>query len=142
VALLFGPEDRGLANEELVCCNQIITIPTMDFSSLNLGQAVAILCHELHGVVQEAVAAPTLSSAPRQADKGEMEAMFAHVEEALAAIGFLQGEKNGHWLKSIRRFLGRLGLRSREVKIIRGICRQLLWLAEQGGGKEARQKGP
>jgi len=142
VALLFGPEDRGLANEELVCCNQIITIPTVDFSSLNLAQAVAILCHELHGAVQEAVAGPALSFALRQADKGEMEAMFVHVEEALAAIGFLPGEEKGHWMKSIRQFLGRLGLRSREIKIIRGVCRQLLWLAGQGRGNELGRKGP
>lgn len=140
VALLFGPEDRGLANEELICCNQIITIPTVDFSSLNLAQAVAILCHELHGVVQEAVAGPALSFAPRRADKGEMEAMFVHVEEALAAIGFLQGEEKGHWMKSIRQFLGRIGLRGREIKIIRGVCRQLLWQVGQRGDGEVRQK--
>ncbi|MBU4408540.1 MAG: tRNA methyltransferase [Proteobacteria bacterium] len=128
VALLFGPEDRGLANEELRYCNQITTIPTVDFSSLNLAQAVAILCHELHYCVLDAVNRNAFpASAPRQGDKQELEAMFGHVEETLTAIGFLKNGEDDYWMKSIRQFLGRIGLKSKEIKIIRGVCRQLLW---------------
>jgi len=127
VALLFGPEDRGLSNEELKFCNRITTIPTADFSSLNLAQAVAILCHELHYRLLEALWGKTMPKAlPKQGDKGELEAMFAHVEEALRGIGFLKGEDD-YWMKSIRDFLSRIGLKSKEIKIVRGICRQLLW---------------
>jgi tRNA/rRNA methyltransferase len=132
VALLFGPEDRGLANEELRFCNQITTIPTVDFSSLNLAQAVAILCHELHYSVLEAAHRKAFpKAAPRQADKQELESMFAHVEEALRTIGFLQNGKDDYWMKSIRQFLGRIGLKSKEIKIIRGVCQQLLWRENQ-----------
>ena len=53
--------------------------------------------------------------------------MFGHVEEVLQTIGFLKGGKDDYWMKSIRQFLGRLGLKSKEIKIIRGVCRQLLW---------------
>jgi len=128
VALLFGPEDRGLANEELRYCNQITTIPTVDFSSLNLAQAVAILCHELHYSVLEAVSREAFPKpVPRQGNKQELEAMFGHVEEMLTTIGFLKGGEDDYWMKSIRQFLGRLGLKSKEIKIIRGVCRQLLW---------------
>ncbi|MHB8149418.1 MAG: RNA methyltransferase [Desulfobulbia bacterium] len=135
VALLFGPEDRGLANEELRYCNQITTIPTVDFSSLNLAQAVAILCHELHYSVLDAVSRNAFPiSAPKQGDKQELEAMFGHVEEMLAAIGFLKNGEDDYWMKSIRQFLGRIGLKSKEIKIIRGVCRQLLW--------QDRQKSP
>jgi tRNA/rRNA methyltransferase len=128
VALLFGPEDRGLANEELRFCNQITTIPTVDFSSLNLAQAVAILCHELHYSLLETVSRSALpKSVPRQGDKQELESMFSHVEEALRTIGFLKNGEDDYWMKSIRQFLGRIGLKSKEIKIIRGVCRQLLW---------------
>lgn len=131
VALLFGPEDRGLANEELRYCNQIATIPTVDFSSLNLAQAVAILCHELHYSLLEATERNTLPKAvPRQGDKQELEAMFGHVEEALKGIGFLKKEDD-YWMKSIRQFLGRLELKSKEIKIIRGVCRQIIWQSRQ-----------
>jgi tRNA/rRNA methyltransferase len=138
VALLFGPEDRGLANEELRYCNQITTIPTMDFSSLNLAQAVAILCHELHYSVLEAASREVFPpSLPRQADKGEQEAMFVHVEETLTAIGFFKSGEDEYWMKSIRQFLGRIGLKSKEIKIIRGVCRQLLYR----DGRQGREHG-
>ena len=48
VALLFGPEDTGLANEELRLCHAVVTIPTSrEFTSLNLSHAVMILCYEI-----------------------------------------------------------------------------------------------
>ncbi|MBQ4326207.1 MAG: RNA methyltransferase, partial [Mailhella sp.] len=43
VAILFGPEDRGLSNEHLENCNRLVTVPTApDASSLNLAQAVLL----------------------------------------------------------------------------------------------------
>ena len=128
VALLFGPEDSGLSSEDLRRCNQVVTIPTVDFSSLNLAQAVAILCHELHGAVIDTVAGGSTAVAlPRQADQGELAAMYGHLQEALSAIGFLKGENDDYWMQGLRQFLGRVGLRAREIRIIRGICRQILW---------------
>ena len=47
VAFLFGPEDCGLSNEALSYCQQTSAIPTADFSSLNLAQAVSIHCYEI-----------------------------------------------------------------------------------------------
>ena len=141
VALLFGPEDRGLANEELRYCNQITTIPTVDFSSLNLAQAVAILCHELHYSVLDAVSRSTFPKAvPKQGDKRELEALFTHVEEALATIGFFKNGDDDYWMKSIRQFLGRIGLKSKEIKIIRGVCQQLLWRDGQRGSDKGKGK--
>jgi len=42
-------------------------------------------------------------------------------------IGFINPQNPEYWMTSIRRFLSRVELRSREVKIIRGFCRQLDW---------------
>ena len=47
VAVLFGPEDRGLTNEDLQLCHDLVNIPTAGFSSLNLAQAVMVMCYEL-----------------------------------------------------------------------------------------------
>lgn len=47
-ALIFGPEDRGLSNEELIYAQRFVKIPTDDYSALNLAQAVAVCCYELH----------------------------------------------------------------------------------------------
>ena len=48
VALVFGRESSGLANEELELCNAMIQIPTNpDFSSLNIASAVQIISYEI-----------------------------------------------------------------------------------------------
>jgi len=48
VAILFGPEDQGLTNEETLVCSRLVTIPTSEeASSLNLSQAVLIVLYEV-----------------------------------------------------------------------------------------------
>src|SRR5437879_5288884 len=48
VALLFGSEKRGLANEDLSHCHWLLKIPTREVHrSMNLGQAVAVCLYEL-----------------------------------------------------------------------------------------------
>ncbi|MEL7495200.1 MAG: RNA methyltransferase [Cyanobacteria bacterium J06554_11] len=52
-ALIFGPEDRGLSNQELTYAQAFLKIPTSDaYSALNLAQAVAICCYELYRASQ------------------------------------------------------------------------------------------
>jgi tRNA/rRNA methyltransferase len=47
-ALIFGPEDRGLNNDELYQAQRIVKIPTdLAYESMNLAQAVAVSCYEL-----------------------------------------------------------------------------------------------
>jgi tRNA/rRNA methyltransferase len=53
--------------------------------------------------------------------------MYVHVEELLNTIGFLRTEDTTYWMRNIRQFLGRIGLRGKEARIIRGFCRQFLW---------------
>ena len=125
IALLFGPEHRGLTNDDLKYCHLTVTIPTADFSSLNLAQAVAILSHELYyGALYQG---KDIVSRPKMAPTQELEGMYAHAEELLNTIGFLRTEDTTYWMRNIRKFLGRIGLRSKEARIIRGFCRQFLW---------------
>ena len=125
--LLFGPEDRGLSNEELHHCHTIVTIPTARFSSLNLAHAVMILCYE----ISMASTGDPVKPLPRLANNFELEGMYNHLQRILLKIGFLQPENPEHWMLNIRRYLSRLPLRAREVRIIRGICRQIDWYTGQ-----------
>jgi tRNA/rRNA methyltransferase len=127
VALLFGPEDRGLSNEHLRFCHTIATIPTSRFASLNLSQAVMVICYEIFLASQEAPEEFT----PRLANKFELEGMYDHLKEVLMKIGFINPQNPEHWMLNIRRFLSRIPLRARDVRIIRGICRQIDWYTEQ-----------
>ena len=48
VAILFGPEDKGLTNEDLAPCHALVSMPTHEgLRSLNLAQAVMVFCYEL-----------------------------------------------------------------------------------------------
>jgi tRNA/rRNA methyltransferase len=127
VAILFGPEDRGLSNEQLRYCHTLATIPTAKFSSLNLAQAVMIICYEIFLVNREK--AP--EALPRLANKFELEGMYEHLKAVLMKIGFIDPQNPEHWMHNIRRVLSRLPLRAREVRIIRGVCRQIDWYTEQ-----------
>ena len=127
IAILFGPEDRGLSNRERRYCQSLVTIPTAEFSSINLAQAVMILAYELF----QATLDEPRPFVPRLANTNEMEAMYDHLEETLAKISFINPENPDYWMMSVRRFLGRIGLRAREVKMIRGICRQIDWYCNQ-----------
>jgi tRNA/rRNA methyltransferase len=126
-AILFGPEDRGLSNEHLRYCHTIVTIPTSRFASLNLAQAVMIMCYEIFWasrISPEEVL-------PRLANKFELEGMYEHLKQVLTKIGFINPQNPEHWMLNIRRFLSRFPLRAREVRILRGICRQVDWYTQQ-----------
>ena len=128
IALLFGPEDTGLANEELRLCHAVVTIPTSrEFKSLNLSHAVMILCYEIFIASSEAGSAA--EAAPKLARSQELEGMYGQIKTLLADIEFINPENPDYWMMHLRRFFARAGILSREVKIVRGICRQLTWYA-------------
>jgi len=127
IALLFGPEDRGLSNEHLRYCHTIASIPTAHFSSLNLAHAAMILCYEIFMTGRQ----PIPEALPRLANKFELEGMYDHLKDVFIKIGFINPQNPEHWMLNIRRFFSRLPLRAREVRVIRGICRQMDWYTEQ-----------
>ncbi len=48
ISIVFGRESDGLRDDEVAMCSSIVTIPTSDrFPSLNLSQAVQIICYTL-----------------------------------------------------------------------------------------------
>src|SRR5262249_16111671 len=54
VALIFGPEDSGLTNEDLRACHRLMAIPTDPaYASLNVAQAVLLCCYEVFLAARE-----------------------------------------------------------------------------------------
>ncbi len=136
IAVLFGPEDRGLTNENLQYCHSVVNIPTAAFSSLNLAQAVMVICYELF--TAQKTDAP--SHTPRLASSRELDEMYIQLQEILTKISFLNYHNPDHWMNNIRSFFSRLELRAKEVSIIRGICRQINWYAEKKFNDGLNQK--
>lgn len=137
IAVLFGPEDTGLLNEDVRYCNELITIQTDAFSSLNLAQAVMIVCYEMFRAGEEAKAA----FVPRLASRHELEGMYAHLKDILIRISFINPENPDYWMNNLRRFLDRIPLRAKEVQIIRGICRQIDWYGGKCRREGSEEKG-
>ena len=123
IALVFGPEDKGLSNEEISLCHQLVKIPTAEFSSLNLAQAVMIVCYEIF----LANFKPQQKDIPRLANSQELELMYEKVKETLIKISFIQSDNPDHWMMNIRRFCSRIGLSKNEVNLLMGVCRQIEW---------------
>ncbi len=121
VAIVFGPEDRGLTNEDLRLCHITVNIPTADFSSLNLAQAVMVICYSIHMTkIREKSA-----FSPRLATRLELDGMYAQLKDTLLKIAYINPENPDYWMYRMRRFLSRLPLRAGEVSMIRGICNHI-----------------
>lgn len=127
VALMFGPEDRGLTNEDLRFCHMLVNIPTFEFKSLNLAQAVMVLCYEIFNAASDK-AAPI---EPKMAARNELDAMYAGLKDTLIAIDFINPENPDYFMFNIRQAFNRLKLKSREVQIIRGLIRQVHWYGKK-----------
>ena len=127
IAVLFGPEDRGLSNVDIRSCHTLVNIPTAEFSSLNLAQAVMVTCYELF---RFSLGRPG-EFAPRLANQHELEAMYDQLKDVLMRISFINPDNPDYFMNNLRHFFARMQLRAKEVQIIRGICRQVNWYGEK-----------
>ena len=140
VALVFGPEDRGLNNEEIGLCQRLVTIPTSgEASSLNVAQAVLVLLYECMKAVCELHPAPSHTPGPRSrlATHEETERLLALLRQTLLRIDYLQDDNPDYFLMPVRRFLGKARLRRHETDMLMGICRQINSLADRAGAGKA-----
>ena len=83
IAIVFGREDSGLNNEELQRCHYHVHIPTSAaYTSMNLAQAVQVLCYELHMALSDPGLPPAVANAGEPADQAEVDRLIDHLERA------------------------------------------------------------
>lgn len=122
VALVFGNETAGLSNEEVSLCSRWAKIPTdPECSSLNLAQAVQVLCYELRMACVDAGMPPKINDAGLPASHEEVDGMLLHLERAAVAAGFLNPAEPKRLMQRMRRLFARAGLEKEEVNILRGM---------------------
>ncbi len=120
VAVVFGNETAGLSNEDVMKCNRLARIPAdPDYSSLNLAQAVQVVCYE----VRMAVAGPAQEGGARteHARHEDVEKFFEHLERSLHGSGFLDAGNPRRLMERLRRLFARARLEREEVNILRGM---------------------
>lgn len=133
VALIFGPEPHGLTNDEIARCHGLVHIPVdPDYPAMNLAQAVTVCCYELRKAWSAAVNAERAEppAGPPVAPHADQERMFEHLRAGFAAVGFLFGERQESLMHSVRQLLGRAMPTPQEVRMLHGLARQLLWVAQ------------
>jgi len=135
VAIVAGREDKGLTNEELDRCAALVTIPTNPgYRSLNLAQAVAIMCYEswlARGGERRPVKPPRKPAGPASMEL--MERLFADWGRALWAIEFFKTRQSDHVLRSLREVLYRAQLDAREASLFRAMGIEVVRFLERTG---------
>ncbi|HLX27499.1 MAG TPA: RNA methyltransferase [Casimicrobiaceae bacterium] len=120
VALVFGTEMSGLSNDEVARCSAIATIAANpDYASLNLAAAVQVAAWELRMAAHggDVWNAPRFRSATHE----DIEALYAHAQRTLEALGFYDPKHPRRLWPRLRRLFARAGLEHEEVHIFRGI---------------------
>ena len=127
ISIVFGPEATGLRNDELALCHLHVTIPTDSVQpSLNLAQAVLVIAYEIW---LSSLAGRVVPYQPARATAGELEQALSSLRQALLAIGYLNPQNPEAVLTEIRKLLSRAGPSPRELSLLRGIARQVMWAA-------------
>ena len=137
VALVFGNETNGLSNDELGFCQGLVTIAANpDYSSLNLAAAVQVLSYEVR---QAWLGHPSWPDADLDAAPlAEVERFYAHLEQTLADLEFLNPGSPSKLMLKLRRLFSRTRLDREEVNILRGILTAAQETSRRAGPRKAR----
>lgn len=126
LALVFGNETAGLTNDEVLACQFIVRIPADPrHNSLNLAQAVQVAAYELRMSATGAERDVPGGRVDRLATVSDVEGLYAHLEHAALASGFLDPADPKKLRERWRRLFSRLALEREEVNILRGLLRAL-----------------
>lgn len=126
-AVVFGPEESGLSNDDLMRCQATLRIPTGPYASLNLAQAVLLTTYELTQADREVEA----GTVPNRASREELEGFYTHLETFMREVGYTDEARTPHMLRLYRKIFDRADLSSDEVRMLRGLWAQGLWAARR-----------
>jgi TrmH family RNA methyltransferase len=130
VALVFGGEQSGLSNDDLLQCHAVSAIDAAAGQpSLNLAQAVLVYAYELYALPREGGAPP---DAPPRAEEGALQQVERSVEALLEASGFADPHRKGHGVRELSATLRRAALTPSEAR---------LWVAALRGAEQRLRRG-
>ncbi len=132
VAVVFGPEKTGLENADLDHCDTLVSIPAnVEYSSLNLAMAVQVVAYELF--VAQSGLRPEYRSETPLATSGELEHFYAHLEQVLTDVRFLDPENPRYLMRRLRRLFVRARPDRNEINILRGFLAAIERSSGKGG---------
>jgi len=123
IGILFGPERKGLHNDDVALADTIVQVPLNPaHSSMNLGHAAMVMAYEWFQSGDETPALELDPGRTHPATKAELVNFFERLEAALDDCGFLHvSEKRPIMVRNIRNICQRADLTEQEVKTLHGI---------------------
>jgi len=134
LAIIFGREDRGLTNSELLLANKTFNIPTSrNNPSLNLSHAVSIVLYELNKsskrIINKKLEVFNLASSKQIYDS------FLEIEELLLKVGYLLKHTSKAKISKFKNFILRANTSMHEINVLRGIIHQINWFLNNSKNK-------
>ena len=125
IAIVFGPENSGLTNKDLLLCDFLFSIPVSKKNkSLNLSHSVAVITHrifEFFNNKEISILKNNIST------KAEFENFMKYLENELDESGFLYPlEKKESMINNIQSMFLRAQLSKTEINTLRGMIKKLV----------------
>ncbi len=124
VCIVFGREDKGLSNEDLDRCNELLVIPSSERHwSLNLAQAALLIAYELRlAALADTPPLPRPKRDAAPATPAELDAYFDDASRTLALIEFYKSRDPEAIMRTVRAITRRAELTAREAKLLRAMA--------------------
>ncbi len=149
IAILFGREDMGLDNDALLQCQALVKIPTDGEPSLNLSQAVLLVCQAVFRRAVELGWEPTAEDrqGPRSAGRerpgrptetepaplATLESQSLVLNEAIHLLEkttYMVGQNDEQVRVTLGNLLQRAAPTAKEVSILLGMFKKAAWSLE------------
>lgn len=123
VAIVFGRERNGLENDEVGLADAILTLPVNPaFASLNLAQAVAVVCYECFKLGTNNQQPFTMPDKSRPAPKEQLMAFFDTLERELDKVEFFRPpEKHRTMTVNLRNIITRMKPTQQDIQTLHGV---------------------
>ena len=135
LGILFGREDRGLSNNELLFAHKIINIKTsQNYPSLNLSHAVSIILYELNKCSTKNLKKDL--NVFNLASSKQIYESFKDLEKLLIRTGFLLEQNSYSKISKFKKYVLKANTSSHEINILRGIVHQINWFLNNSKGNK------
>lgn len=125
ISIVFGNEQSGLTIEQQELCNRLVTIPgNPKYFSLNLAQAVQIMCYEIYSNYQpnlEQLINPIVTIATQQ----DMHYLLKTIDNTIEISGFYNAKNEERVLRRIQNILHKAELTREETDLLHGIFNKI-----------------
>ena len=126
IAILFGPENSGLSNQDIRLANFLFNIPTNNSNkSLNLSHAVSLMSYEL-SKLNKISTNEKLPSFDNKVSKLELSNFLNFLINDLDSSGFFRPEeKKASMIDNIYSIYNKIDLSKKELRMLWGIHKKL-----------------